>query len=161
MIVADSGPLIAFFEIGRLDLLRQVVGTLTIPDAVYEEIILGKQGQSRAAEIGQHPWIQRKAIVNRKALSVLPSQLHAGEREAIILAQELGAQLLIDERRGRTSARERGITVFGSLRILAEAKRLGLIPAVKPLVESLRTAGYWIDDKLIALFLQQVGEANP
>lgn len=74
--------------------------------------------------------------------------------------RNFGAQLLIDERRGRRSARERGITVFGSLRILAEAKRLGVIPTVKPLVESLRTAGYWIDDKLVSLFLQEVGEAD-
>ncbi len=89
MIVADSGPLIAFFEIGRLDLLQQGVGTLIIPDAVYEEIVTGKQEQSRAAEMGQNPWIQRKAIVNREALALFSSQLHAGEREAIILAQEL------------------------------------------------------------------------
>ena len=89
MIVADSGPLIAFFGIGRLDLLQQVVGTLLIPDAVYEEMVMGRQEQSRAADMGQNPWIQRKAVVNREALSLLPSQLHAGEREAILLAQEL------------------------------------------------------------------------
>jgi predicted nucleic acid-binding protein len=39
MIVADSGPIIVFARIGRLDLLRQVVGELIIPDAVYEELV--------------------------------------------------------------------------------------------------------------------------
>jgi predicted nucleic acid-binding protein len=38
MMVADSGPIIAFARIGRLDLLRQVVGELLIPAAVYEEL---------------------------------------------------------------------------------------------------------------------------
>ena len=37
MMVADSGPIIAFARIGRLDLLRQVVGELVIPPAVYDE----------------------------------------------------------------------------------------------------------------------------
>jgi predicted nucleic acid-binding protein len=39
MIVADSGAIIVFARIGRLDLLRQVVGELIIPDAVYEELV--------------------------------------------------------------------------------------------------------------------------
>jgi predicted nucleic acid-binding protein len=39
MIVADSGAIIVFARIGRLDLLRQVVGELSIPDAVYEELV--------------------------------------------------------------------------------------------------------------------------
>lgn len=49
MIVADTGPLIAFIQIGRLDLLGQVVGSLIIPDAVYEELVTGGQGESRPA----------------------------------------------------------------------------------------------------------------
>lgn len=39
MIVADTGPIIAYARIGRLDLLRQVVGELVIPEAVYEELM--------------------------------------------------------------------------------------------------------------------------
>ncbi len=40
MIVADTGPLIAFLQIGRLDLLQQVMGTVVIPEAVYEELVV-------------------------------------------------------------------------------------------------------------------------
>ena len=98
--------------------------------------------------------------MNREALSFFPSQLHAGEREAIILAQELSVPLLIDERRGRKSAQERGVQIFGSLRVLADAKHQGLIPAIKPVLESMCAAGYWIDQALVSLFLQTVGETN-
>ncbi len=160
MIVADTGPLIAFLQISRLDLLQQIVVSLFIPDAVYEELVLQGQGAARATEIAQNPWIQRKSVTNREALTLFPAPLHAGEREAIVLAQELDAQLLIDERRGRRHARERGIEVIGSLRILAEAKRLGFITAVKPLLESMRATGYWIEQRLIAFFLQEVGESE-
>jgi len=159
VIVADTGPLIAFLQIGRLDLLQQVMGTVIIPEAVYEELVVQSQHKARAEVVKRNPWIQRRAVTGREALALLPSQLHPGEREAIILAQQLDAQLLIDERRGRKIAREQGLAVFGSLRVLAEAKRLGLILAAKPLVDSLRAAGYWIDEKLVSLFLLEVGEA--
>lgn len=160
MIVADTGPLIAFIQLGRLDLLQRIVGTVIIPTAVYEELVVQRGTRGQAETVERRPWIQRRAVTNQEALSLFPAQLHRGEREAIVLAQELKTQLLIDERRGRKSAQERGVKVFGTLRVLAEAKRLGLIPAVKPLVESLRATGYWLDEKLVSLFLQEVGEAN-
>jgi hypothetical protein len=40
MIVADTGPIIAFLQIGHLDLLRQVIGSVIIPTAVYKELTL-------------------------------------------------------------------------------------------------------------------------
>ena len=62
---------------------------------------------------------------------------YRGEREAIILAEELQAQLLIDAQRGREVATALGLAVLGSLRILGEAKRRGFIAAVRPLIEEL------------------------
>jgi predicted nucleic acid-binding protein len=53
MIVADSGPVIAFARLGRLDLLHQVVGTLVIPHAVYEELVGRGTTRPGAAEVRQ------------------------------------------------------------------------------------------------------------
>ena len=47
MIVADTGPLIAFARLGRLQLLRQVVRIIFIPDAVFDEIVTRGQGRPR------------------------------------------------------------------------------------------------------------------
>lgn len=160
MIVADTGPIIAFARIGRLDLLYQVVRELVIPEAVYEDLVIKGKGRPGAAEVERGTWIHRKVVTDQAALALLPSYLHLGEREAIVLAQELGAQLLIDERRGRRAAIERGLEVFGSLRILAEAKQQGLVDSVKPILEAMLTAGYWIDEELIPPFLKEVGEAD-
>lgn len=101
MIVADTGPIIAFARIGRLDLLHQVVGDLVIPEAVYEDLVIKGKERPGAAEVERSTWIHRQVVTDRAALALLPSSLHLGEREAIVLAQELGAQLLIDERRGK------------------------------------------------------------
>jgi predicted nucleic acid-binding protein len=160
MIVADSGPIIAFARVRRLDLLQQVVGELVIPEAVYEDLVVKGRGRPGATEVERSAWIHRKVITNRAAVSLLPPYLHLGEREAIVLAQEIGAQLLIDERRGRKNAAEQGLEIFGSLRILAEAKRLGFIGQVKPILEAMLGSGYWIDEELIPPFLQEIGEVD-
>lgn len=161
MIVADTGPIIAFARIGRLGLLRDVAGVLTIPDAVYEELVGRGHGRPGAAEVAEGTWIHRRTVIDTAAVARLPRILHAGEREAMILATELNAQLLIDEEHGREMAIARGLDVLGSLRILGEAKRCGLITAVRPIIEELLAAGYWIDERVIHIFLQEMGEEPP
>jgi predicted nucleic acid-binding protein len=162
MIVADTGPIIAFARLGRLGLLSDVVGVLIIPDAIYEELVGRGQERPGAAEVAQGTWIHRRTLTDSASIAQLPPALHRGEREAILLAEELKAQLLIDEQRGRETATARGLAVLGSLRILGEAKRRGFITAVRPLIEELLAIGYWIyNERVIQVFLQEMGELPP
>ena len=78
---------------------------------------------------------------------------------AIALAKERGAQLLIDEIRARQTASELGIEVIGTLRILSEAKQLGHIDLVRPVIVRMQSEGYRFDRSLIRQFLERVGEA--
>jgi len=161
MIVADTGPIIAFARLGRLDLLRQVVESLVIPDGVYAELVGQGHDRPGAAEVAQGRWIHRRTVTDREAVAQLPGVLHAGEREAIVLAHELQAQLLIDEQRGREIATAQGLEVVGILRIFADAKQHGLMPEVRPLVAALLTIGYWMDEEsVIRPFLEEIGEAE-
>ena len=52
----------------------------------------------------------------------------------------------MDERRGRTVARTMGLSVTGSVGILLKAKRQGLLPAVRPAIETMRSHGVWLSD---------------
>ena len=158
--VADTGPIIAFARIGRLDLLYQVAGDLIIPEAVYEELVAKGSQRPGAAEVERAEWLHRRTITDQTTIATLPPTLHLGERQAILLARELGVGLLIDERRGRTVAEERGVEVFGSLWILAEAKQRGFIAQVKPFVAAILAAEYWIDEELLLPFFQELGEGN-
>jgi uncharacterized protein len=156
MIVSDAGPIITFARIARLSLLREVTGSVTIPAAVHAEIsIIGMPG---AAELAEVEWIQRAVVTDRSRLAALPSALHAGEREAIALAKERDAQLLMDEIRGRRAAAQLGIEIIGTLRILADAKRLGHIEVVRPIILEMQSSGYRFDRTLIRRFLEQMGE---
>lgn len=160
LIVADAGPIIAFARIGRLDLLRQVVEEIVLPEAVYEELVTRGAGRPGSLEVVQEEWIHRQTVRARTVLASFPPGLSLGQREAIVLAQNLGLPLLIDERAAREEATRRGLDVRGSLRVLAEAKRQGLIGQVRPFVEALMASGYWIGENLVSSFLRQIGESD-
>jgi uncharacterized protein len=158
MIVSDAGPIIIFARIGRLSLLRDVTGSLLIPDAVYDEIVVKKGGMPGAPEVAQAPWIRKASVTNRSTIDALPSVLHEGEREAIALAKEQGAQLLIDEIRARRVASDEGLEVIGTLRILSEAKQLKLVNVVRPIIVQMQSSGYRFDRVLVQRFLERIGE---
>lgn len=157
MIVSNSGPIVSFARARRLELLKQILQEIRIPDAVYEEIVRGAD-KPGAAEVKSGEWIKKEAIQNRSQVYQLPSRLGLGEREAIILAQELKIPLLIDDRLARKEAEQRGIVCFGSLRVLKEAKNKKFINEIKPVGDELRRAGLRIKNSLYQKFLQEVGE---
>ena len=79
VIVSNSGPLLSFARAHRFDLLREVVGALTIPEAVYADIVVRGAGKL-GAEDGQHAaWITRTRVSDRTFVDQLPQRLHLGE----------------------------------------------------------------------------------
>ena len=153
MIVSDSGPIIAFSRIGRLDILKSLVGQIIVPMGVYEELVTKGEGRPGAAEVRRSAWIQHREVRNRENIEEFSTSLHRGEREAIVLAHEIGLPLLIDERRGRRTAADIGVVVIGSLAILAEAHREGIIQDTASLIQDLLDSGYWIDPEIVEAFL--------
>ena len=158
--VADTGPILSFARANRFDLLRDVVKTLIIPDAVYDEIVGDDLDRPGVTEIQRAKWIQRHSVQNRLTVAHFPKKLHAGEREAIALAEELSATLLVDDYEARRIAHNRGLTCIGSLRILQEAKTRGLIPVVKPVLDELKTAGLYVSNTLYQDFLLKQDEGE-
>jgi len=90
----------------------------------------------------------------------LRDSLDQGESEAIILAKELGCDLLLlDERRGTQIARSNGLATIGLLGVLSMAKSSKHIKMVGPLLDELeRKAGFWLGQKLRNSFLSDHGE---
>ena len=111
-------------------------------------------------EVQALQWIQTRSVSDRTIIEALSNELDLGEAEAIALASELKAdRVLIDERRSRLVAARLNLGYIGILGIFVEAKSQKLIPAVKPLLDTLRDrAGFWIAAPLYNSVLQLVEE---
>jgi len=92
--------------------------------------------------------------------TALTLDLDPGEAEAIILALENKADLLLlDELAGRTIAEAYQLPYTGSIGCLIEAKRKGIIPDIKTLLDAMRLeARFWVNSHLYARILKEHGE---
>jgi len=158
MIIANSGPIISFARADYLYLLKETVKELIIPNAVFEDIVVKGRGKPGAEEVKEADWIKRKEAKDKNRVEKLAERLGEGESEAIVLAQELDAILLIDDSKARKEAERSGVECIGTLRILKEAKEMGLIERVKPILDRLRDSGLRIKNDLYFLFLESVEE---
>jgi len=151
IVVADSSPLIALSRIGRLELLRDLFGRLVIPEAVWREVVDSAPGKVGVSEIEGAGWIERQTVKDLSLVNLLRRDLGAGESEAIVLAREISADmLLMDERRGRDAAKRLGLSCTGMIGLLMEARRLGIVHDPAGIGQDLRdTAGFWISDELM------------
>lgn len=127
VVVADTSPVRYLVRIGHIDLLRRLYVQIILPEAVREEL-LAPDGLPIVREWAKQlpAWVLVRAPA--KPLDASPSNLHRGESDAIALAEELkAALLLIDDRIGVKVALVRGLTVTGTLGVLVEAAQAGLI----------------------------------
>ncbi len=157
-IVSNSSPLVSLSRIGQLDLLRQLYGEVYIPEAVWQEVVIRGAGQPGANEVRSAKWISVRPVNNRLLVHTLNQNLDEGESEAIVLALEIRAELLLmDERLGREVARHHGLRYTGVIGILIEAKNRNLISAVRPHLDALRNvAGFRISETLYLKVIQDI-----
>lgn len=162
ILVVDASVLITLARIGRLHLLRDLAEELFIPEAVYDEAVGRGGGRPGSAEIAQATWLSRQQVRDQAAVARLRAELGQGESEAIVLAGEVGADFVIlDDATARQIAETEGKKVVGLLGLLIRAKERALIGALKPVLDEMVTAGFFIDDALYRSLLRQWGEEEP
>ena len=159
--VADASVLIGLSSVGLLSLLHERFpeGVL-IPPAVWREVV--EQGGERpgAREVAETDWIIVHEVTTRQLVQLLEIELEEGEAEAITLASEVGAEvILLDERDARQVARRLGLRVLGTVGILIWAKRAGKITSLREALDALQTqAKFRIGKALYERALREVGE---
>lgn len=159
IVVANAGPIIALAQIGHLDLLRLLYKRLLIPAAVRDEVVGSGSKRAGQAEVDTAVWIETRIVADKAAVEFLRERLDAGESEAIMLALEIGADLLlIDEARGRRVAETRGIKHTGTVGTVITAKKRGLIPAAAPLFDALQATGFYMGTDLYQAACRLAGE---
>ncbi len=130
IVISDTTPIISLLKLNRLDLLKELFGTVFVPQSVLEELTINEKYSVEAEMIFKSEFIETKSVFDATAVNVLMkvNMLDRGESEAIVLFCELNAEiLLMDERRGREIAQKLGINLSGTLGILMKAFDKGLL----------------------------------
>ena len=144
--VCNSTPLIALSRIGKLKLLREYFSEVYIPQEVYDEVVTRGGGLSSAKDVKSTGWIKAKVVSNEIAVDSLCTTLDRGESEAIVLAREKNALLILDDGAGRRIARSLGLQITGTIGLLLLAAEDGKLN-LKRSIDDLMSAGFRLSEK--------------
>jgi len=152
IVVSDTSVITSLIQVGHAELLQELHGRVLIPRAVHLELL-------RTHAIFP-AFIEVRVVVDRTRVADLEAELDLGEAEAIVLAKEVNADLLlIDEKLGRQVALREGLRIAGLMGLTVEAKQRGLIGSVRELVRQLETeAGFRVSNAVKAEAFRLAGE---
>jgi hypothetical protein len=161
-VVSDTSVLHYLSVTRQFNCLPKLFGQIFIPPAVWNEVshqikLPVHSFVKNALDAG---WLKVASPQDRQAVRSLLVSLGAGESEAIVLAKELQPSLvLMDDLDGRLAAQKLKLPVMGTVGILARARRQGMVPQLKPLLDELiNTHRFRFDKILYAEVLRDVGE---
>jgi len=152
LVVADASPLVGLIKIGHVDVLAGLYGAVVIPPQVAAELADPRRpAEVRAFMASAPPWLSVQAPSRLEVIA----DLDPGELEAISLAKELGADLLlIDEAKGREAAIALHIPTARTAAVLFDAASAGVLPDLKSAFDKLRATNFRVPgavlDELLA-----------
>ncbi len=144
--ISNTSPVLYLYRIGALEWLPKLFSEVWVPNAVVMELQEGLRRSYDVPNPDDYGWLQ---VVEPRSVPSewLTLDLGTGELEAMALALENPRRVvLLDDALARRIAQAAGLEVWGTLRILLEAKSQGLTESIKPLVNRLRDSGMWISD---------------
>lgn len=129
LVVADTGPLNYLILIEAIDVLPKLFEKIFVPAAVQDELAHPDAPAAVRAWIARVPaWLDVRSNPDLHTENAIGMALDEGERAAIVLAINIGAELiLMDDRAGVMVAYQQGLAVTGTLGVLDLAARRGLI----------------------------------
>lgn len=147
IVVSDTSAINYLVLIELQDLLPKLFDRILIPEAVHRELQSAAAPDPIKRFLAEAPdWLEVRA-----APEIDPAlrQLDTGEREVIALALSIGADsVLLDERKGRQAARERGLRVSGTLGVIQRAVDQKLI-ALNDALDRLKKTNFRVSARLL------------
>jgi predicted nucleic acid-binding protein len=155
--VVNASPLILFARVDRLDLIELLTPGIAVPDAVITEIRAGQHKDSTAAKALE--WAQQYRVQDFPLIASV-EHWDLGPGESHVIAHCIGRPrwAVLDDLAARRCAAAHSVPTIGTLGVVLRAKTNQQIDSARPLVEALRMAGMFLDDRFMNDALAQVGE---
>ena len=153
-VVSNTSPINYLLLIGQIDLLPQLFRQIVIPQIVHQELSDTKAPEVVQSWLASPPdWLKIQS--SNQNLEPIVELLDPGESAAILLAQEINADLLLlDDMKARQIARSRSLNVTGTLGILDQAATLQLIE-LPGVIERLQSTSFWASERLYQVLLEK------
>jgi len=160
-VISNASVLIGLSSIGMLLLLRERFPEgILVPEAVWREVVDEGAERPGAREVSAANWIKVQKVKDKRMVGLLRAELDEGEAEAIALAHEVGADVvLLDERDARRAAMRMGRKVLGTVGILVWGKQTGKLVSLREQLDAMRSQGkFRISQRLYDRVLREAGE---
>jgi uncharacterized protein len=157
-VVSNTSPLQYLHVVQQLPVLERLYGNLIVPQAVVDELSVGRQHGYDVPDCTSYSWMHIETVAIPSILRLV-TNLGAGEAEALALALIQATDLVIlDDALARQVAASQNIRYTGTLGVLIQAKAQGLVTDVMPLIDSLESAGFRLTSTLKLTVQRIVGE---
>lgn len=163
-VACNASPLIWLSHVGHLALLQELFEVVFIPSEVRAETVERAMGYPNAETVRagcEAGWMVVVPPNDADRVTVLRAQLHAGEAETLVMADEQGVDaVLVDDLRARNYAMVIGLRVIGTAGILLLAHDQGMSVDVKSTLDEMRSRGFRLADSVYQAILQRTGDEN-
>jgi len=156
--ISNTSPLLFLHRIGGMPWLSSLSQEVWTPEAVISELETADQKGYETPNFSEYAWLEIRNPVKIPA-DWLSEDLGLGELAAMALARENNDRvLLLDDGLARKIARSAGLEVWGTLRILLEVKKIGLVENVSCVLDELVQSGMWLSTEIKDRILSLAGE---
>jgi predicted nucleic acid-binding protein len=157
--ICSVSPVIYLYRLGAIEWLPKLFDRILMPSVVLEDLLQARFVGYDVPSPFDLPWVEYEDPQLTLPSAWLSLDLNSGEVAAMSLAFENpDCVVLLDDPMARRAAAAVGVKCWGTLTILLEAKRRGLVPHIAPYVDKFGHAGVWLEDDIRRRILKLAGE---
>lgn len=159
-LICDTTPIQYLYQLNLLHIIPKLSNLVFVPSAVVEEIKIGHLQKVNLPNLEKLDWVTIRRPVSALALPLI-ANLGPGETEALMLALEMReAVVVLDDALAREMAETLDLRLTGTLGLLLDAKKAGLIPALRPLLDELQSLQFRLAPRTYSAVLHLAGESD-
>jgi hypothetical protein len=160
-VACDTSALQYLHQISALEILPELADRVLVPPAVVAELDAGRAIGIALPDVRTIEWILIESPASAAVDTLKSDELGAGEAQVLALCVGHPAVIaVIDDRFARRLAQQLGIKHTGTLGLLVDAKRRGLIAEIRPMLTQLQALGFRIHPRTHRLILELANESG-
>jgi predicted nucleic acid-binding protein len=157
-VICDTSPIQYLHQIGHLQILPFLAGRIIVPVAVQEELATGYRAGVDLPDLKNLDWVTVQRPIGQRTLP-LSADLGPGETEVLMIALESSDPIVVlDDGLARQFAESLNIRLTGTIGLLLDAKRAGLIETLTPLLDQLQSLRFRLSPHTRKTVLRLAGE---